>query len=115
FQGVAVAIAHIETESSNNFSTSIPAGGGLWESGNTYKVYAQYGSRSSIGSTDIAFEPQNYTRENIPRIILTPLMQIKSGISTDNVQCNTDRILVIKTEYGSPACVKSDTATKLLA
>ena len=113
-QGVAVAITHIETESSNNFSASISAGGGLWESGNTYKVYAQYGSRSSVASTDLVFEPQNYTR-NTPRIILTPLMQIKSGISTDNVQCNTDLILVIKTEDGSPGCVKSDTATKLFA
>lgn len=113
--GVAVAISHVETESSDDFSTSIPSGGGLWESGNTYKVYAQYGSRSSIASTDIVFEPQNYTKVNVSQITLAPLKQIKSGVSVDNVQCSIDLVLVIKTEDGSPACVKSDTATKLSA
>jgi len=114
-QGIAVAINHVETESSNNFSTSIPIGGGLWKSDNTYKVYAQYGSRSSVASADIAFESQNYTKGNASQIILAPLKQIKSGISVDSVQCDTDLVLVIKTEDGSPACVKSDTATKLFA
>ncbi len=114
-QGVAVAIAHIETRSGNNFSASIPAGGGLWESGNTYKVYAQYGSQSSVSSTDIVFESQNYgQKNNVPLTTLAPLKQIKSGVSVSNVQCNTSFVLVIKTEDGSPACVKPDTATKLL-
>ena len=114
-QGIAVTIAHIETESSDNFSTSIPSGGGLWQSGNTYKVYAQYGSRSSVASTDIVFEPQNYTKVNASQITLAPLKQVKSGISVDNVQCDAGLVLVIKTEDSSPACVKSDTATKLFA
>ena len=114
-QGIAVAINHVETESSDSFSTSIPAGGGLWKSDNTYKVYVQYGSRSSVASADIAFEPQNYTKGNVSQITLTPLKQIKSGISVNDVQCNADLMLVIKTEDGSPACVKSDTATKLFA
>ena len=114
-QGIAVAIAHVETESSDNFSTSIHSGGGLWEPDNTYKVYAQYGSRSSIASTDITFESQNYTKTNASQIILAPLKQIKSGISVANIQCGTDLVLVIKIEDGSPACVKSDTATKLFA
>jgi len=114
-QGIAVAISHVETESSDNFSTNISSGGGLWNSGNTYKVYAQYGSRSSIASTDIVFEPQNYTKVNVSPTTLAPLKQIKSGISVDNVQCSMDLVLVIKIEDGSPACVKSDTATKLSA
>jgi plastocyanin len=114
-QGIAVAINHVETESSNDFSTNILSGGGLWQSSNTYKVYAQYGSRSSVASTDIVFEPQNYTKVNVLQITLAPLKQIKSGISVGNIQCDTNLILVIKTEDGSPACVKSDTATKLFA
>jgi plastocyanin len=114
-QGIAVAIAHVETESSDDFSTSIPSGGGLWKSGNTYKVYAQYGSRSSVASTDIAFEPQNYTKVNVSKIMIAPLKQIKSGISVDDIKCSADLVLVIKTEDSSPACVKSDTATKLFA
>jgi len=114
-QGIAVTIAHVETESSDDFSTSIPSGGGLWEFGNTYKVYAQYGTRSSVASTDIAFESQNYTKVNVPQIIFAPLKQIKSGINVDNVQCDANFVLVIKTEDSSPACVKSNTATKLFA
>lgn len=114
-QGVAVAITHIQTESGNDFSISIPAGGGLWESGNTYKVYAQYGSRSSVASANIAFEPQNYTKVNVSQIILAPLKQIRSGIDTANVQCDSNLVLVIKTEDDSPACVKSDTVIKLFA
>lgn len=115
-QGIAVAISHIETESSDNFSTSIASGGGLWESGNTYKVYAQYGSRSSVASTDIVFDTQNSTKVHVSQnSIVAPLKQMKSGISADNVQCSANLVLVIKTEDGSPACVKSDTATKLSA
>lgn len=115
-QGIAVAIAHAETESGKNFSTSMPAGGGLWESGNTYRVYAQYGSRSSVASTDIVFEPQNYTQKNnVPLTTLAPLKQIKSGVNANNIQCISGLVLIIKTEDGSPACVKADSATKLLA
>ncbi len=115
-QGVAVAIAHVETKSGNDFSTSIPAGGGLWESGNAYRVYAQYGTRSSVASSDIVFEPQNYDQKNSALLTtLAPLKQIKSGVSANNVQCNSGFVLVIKTEDGSPACVKPDSATKLLA
>jgi len=115
-QGIAVAINHIETEASDNFSTSILTGNGLWKAGNTYKVYAQYGSRSSVASADISYEPQNYTTKvNVSQIILTPLKQIKSGVNVDNVQCGIDLVLIIKTEDGSPACVKPDTATKLFA
>jgi plastocyanin len=114
-QGIAVSIIHVETESQNNFTTSIPAGGGLWESGKTYRMYAQYGSRSSIASTDIVFEPQNYTQKNnVPVIILAPLKQFKSGVTPNNVQCISGFVLVIKTEDGSPSCVKSATAAKLL-
>ena len=114
-QGIAVAIVHVETESNDDFSTSIPSGGGLWKSDNTYKEYAQYVTRSSVASTDIAFESPNYTKVNVPQIIFAPLKQIKSGINVDNVQCDANFVLVIKTEDSSPACVKSDTATKLFA
>jgi plastocyanin len=114
-QGIAIAIAHIETKSGNDFSTSIPAGDGLWESGNAYKVYAQYGSRSSVASTDIVFEPQNYTKVNVSQIILAPLKQVRSGVSVDNIRCNANLMLITKTEDHSPTCVKSDTATKLFA
>ncbi|MGI0074143.1 MAG: hypothetical protein ACREA3_10075 [Nitrosotalea sp.] len=47
-------------------------------------------------------------------ISLSPLMQFKSGIPVQNVQCNQSFELVIKAEDGSPACVRPNTAIKLV-
>ena len=46
--------------------------------------------------------------------IESPLKQIQSGITTNNVICNTGLTLIIKSEDGSPACVKPQSAQKLL-
>ena len=43
-----------------------------------------------------------------------PLKQLKAGISLHDVKCNVDMQLVFKTEDKSPACVKPDTAQKLV-
>jgi len=51
--GRGIAINHIETENSNIFSTNFNASGELWTPGDIYKVYAQYGSRSSVAYTTI--------------------------------------------------------------
>lgn len=45
----------------------------------------------------------------------SPLKQIKSGISSNDVQCKANFTLIIKSEDGFPACVKPDTATVLIA
>ncbi|MDH2908287.1 MAG: hypothetical protein PXX83_09370 [Candidatus Nitrosotalea sp.] len=47
-------------------------------------------------------------------ITLDPLEQFKSGISAKDVTCKEGLQLVIKAEDGSPACVKYDTAQKLI-
>ncbi|MDE1841871.1 MAG: hypothetical protein KGI09_08325, partial [Thaumarchaeota archaeon] len=44
----------------------------------------------------------------------SPLIQLKSGISTNEIQCSTGFQLVIKIEDGSPACVRPDTAYILI-
>jgi len=44
----------------------------------------------------------------------TPLQQFKSGIVANNVTCNQGLKLILKSEDGSPACVKPDTAQKLI-
>lgn len=40
---------------------------------------------------------------------LSPLKQFKSGISAMDVKCSVDYVLVIKSEDGTPACVKQQT------
>ncbi len=47
-------------------------------------------------------------------IIPSPLKQFKSGVVANNVICKQDLQLIFKAEDGSPACVKPDTAQKLV-
>jgi hypothetical protein len=46
--------------------------------------------------------------------VSSPLEQLRFGIDSHNVVCKQDLQLVIKSEDGSPACVKPDTAQKLI-
>jgi hypothetical protein len=48
-----------------------------------------------------------------PVYFASPLQQIKAGVSAQNVKCGVNFSLIIKSEDGSPACVKPDTAQKL--
>lgn len=43
-----------------------------------------------------------------------PLEQFKSGIQAQTVECGSNFQLILKSEDGSPACVKPDTAQKLI-
>ena len=56
-QGKGITMSHVETDS-NSFSTNIPIHGALWIPGNDYKVFAQYGTRSSVALATITYEPQ---------------------------------------------------------
>lgn len=49
-----------------------------------------------------------------PAYFASPLQQIKAGGSSQSVKCGINFSLVIKSEDGSPACVKTDTAKKLM-
>src|SRR5437899_167073 len=62
---------------------------------------------SSVSLMPMAFA-QNST------LTLSPLKQLKTGISTYNVICKQGFVLVIKKSDNSPACVKPDTAQKLV-
>ncbi len=44
-----------------------------------------------------------------------PLKQFKTGIPINDIQCKADLVLVIKSSNSNPACVKSNTAEKLLS
>jgi len=43
-----------------------------------------------------------------------PYKQWKSGLTLDKIQCNDDLELILKSNDGSPACVKSDSKIKLI-
>ncbi|MGI0074134.1 MAG: NHL repeat-containing protein, partial [Nitrosotalea sp.] len=46
--------------------------------------------------------------------LLSPLKQFKSGVAAKDVTCEVDFHLVINAEDGSPACVRPETAQKLV-
>ena len=48
------------------------------------------------------------------KLVSSPLEQFKSGTPVDKIICLQDFTLVIKTENGYPACVKSQTAQRLV-
>ena len=55
-----------------------------------------------------------FTNIYAQEILLSPLKQVQSGISPQNVKCKDGLILVIRPESESPACVKHDTVEKLI-
>jgi len=60
----------------------------------------------AFNSTKQLVEPKN--------VLESVLKQFKSGIAANDVKCDNGLSLVIKSEDGSPACVKSQTAQKLV-
>ncbi len=52
---------------------------------------------------------------NLKLFLLPPLKQLKSGISHGELTCMQGFSLVMKSEDNSPACVKSDSISKLVA
>ena len=55
----------------------------------------------------------NQSNQTTPTI-LPPLAQFKSGIAAKDIQCQQGLQLIIKAKDGNPACVRPDTAVKLL-
>ncbi|MDE1766845.1 MAG: hypothetical protein KGI27_11330 [Thaumarchaeota archaeon] len=56
----------------------------------------------------------NWSAIGMPFQLYSPLKQFKSGIESKDVKCNSGYVLVVKAEDGSPACVKPETAQKLI-
>ncbi len=70
-------------------------------------------NNSSNISKSFSFTISNQSA-NTTTTIPPPLKQFKSGIAAKDIKCQEGLQLVIKTEDGSPACVTSTTAQKLV-
>jgi len=68
-----------------------------------------------ISNTDISPEYVAVisVSKNPSETILSPLKQSKNGILPNLISCKSTLVLIIKNSDGSPACVKSETKTKL--
>ncbi|MGQ0605782.1 MAG: PEFG-CTERM sorting domain-containing protein [Candidatus Nitrosotenuis sp.] len=58
--------------------------------------------------------PMEEHEEEYEEVMMAPLKQIESGVAPEEVQCNAEMELIIKSSTGSPACVKSATAERLV-
>ena len=56
----------------------------------------------------------NYAEHPVMTLIDSPLKQVQSGIAAKDVKCNAGFQLIFKAEDDSSACVKPDTAQKLI-
>jgi len=88
------------------FSTSVPTE--QLHGDGTYIINATFAGHS-IAQT---FTLPKFQQTN--NSLLLPLNQFKSGTSAKDVKCNQDLVLVIKKSDNSPACVKPQTAQKLV-
>ena len=85
-------------------------------------ITASYVPVNQTNSSSYAENPINVTKsfqfdilnQTTPTLIQHPLTQYKSGIAAKDVKCLSDLQLVIKSEDGSPACVKPQTAQRLV-
>ena len=75
---------------------------------------------SSFSQTQQSLEEQlKQARQNIQpaKIVVdftSPLKQLKSGISVENIKCKDGLVVTIKSSNGNPACVKPETRIKLI-
>ncbi|MDE2589475.1 MAG: PQQ-dependent sugar dehydrogenase, partial [Patescibacteria group bacterium] len=59
---------------------------------------------------DISNTALTYSHQTIQ----SPLVQYRSGIDVQSITCNVGLQLILKAEDNSPACVRPDTAQKLM-
>jgi hypothetical protein len=60
-------------------------------------------------------EHEDETHDDEEHDVVAPLKQVESGVEPENVDCGEYLELIIKKTTGSPACVKSTTAERLVS
>jgi hypothetical protein len=78
------------------------------------QIFGIYDNKIILGNYTLAnygFSPSQTSADNS---LLSPLEQFRSGTLAQNIKCAQGFELIIKSEDGSPACVKHDTAQKLI-
>jgi len=100
-----------DTQGKFSINFTIPAN---IESGNyTSKIEMyQYGLAYPLSGVETLY--LKVGTNNMQIVPESPLQQFKSGIAAKNVVCTNSLTLVIKAEDGFPACVKPNTAQKLI-
>lgn len=94
--------------SSHNIVVPTNAVSGVWQ------IDADIGVAHTRVQIKVNSTVNNHYGINDKAFTSSPLKQLKAGTRADQVKCNQGFQLVFKAETGSPACVKPDTATRLI-
>ncbi len=97
-----------------NFEAALETSGALWNKNGHYTIKATYSSQTIYNYTTIILWMSE--RPPVPQIAFfpPPLKQIVSGTLPENVTCTEGLQIVYKSTTKMPACVKKDTASKLI-
>ncbi|MDE2590574.1 MAG: hypothetical protein KGL95_13025, partial [Patescibacteria group bacterium] len=116
-RGDLIAISQPQPESDGRFSQTFQPFSPLWSMTGNYTVSIASGTHNLVESPFyfsgvgccMTESPLHYADQGLP-----PLEQWKSYVPARNTICAKDLQLVIKAEDSSPACVKTETAQKLI-
>ncbi len=110
-----VLVSQLQPSSSGGFSLKFVPLAPLWSTQGNYAVTVSSGSQV-LDSTTFYFNGTSYRPTPVPiaHNEALPLEQFKSGIKAEDVKCADGFTLVIKSDDGSPACVKLDSAYMLI-
>ncbi|MDE1763901.1 MAG: hypothetical protein KGH88_06620 [Thaumarchaeota archaeon] len=122
-QGHLIFVSQPHLSQNDTFSQSIVAAGPLWSEPGNYTVKLTSSSQV-LADNSFYFRGMSCCVQNsqgiqagpseTANVIGSPLKQFKSGVMPKDVKCKSDLQLIIKTEDGTPACVRSYTAQKLI-
>ena len=111
-----IAISQMTPNRDGHFSQVFLTIGPLWSKSGNYTVSVASSSQQLVetkfyynGTKPCCISSVNNTLHLTP-----PLRQFKTGIAPEGVTCKEGLQLIIKSEDGSPACVKLDTAYMLI-
>lgn len=112
-----IVVSQLQPALDGSFSESLVTSNPLWSTQGNYTARISSDSQN-LTETTFYFPGTGCCKAvsitSISHKGASPQEQLRSGIAANDVKCNTNLVLVIKSEDGSPACVKPDTATNLV-
>ncbi|MBI5378398.1 MAG: exo-alpha-sialidase [Thaumarchaeota archaeon] len=82
------------------------------DNGNTFGILTNLNHENNLNDLDPA---EIKVRETInTRLVLSPLKQFQSGVTIKDIMCENDFVLIQKSNTNQPACVKIESAPKLI-
>lgn len=115
--GKMIFVAQTLPDENSNFAFNVTKQGPLWQNVIDYSVILNYqkpDTNSIFDGRDGSSQGVFLDVIEIPKALLSPLQQFKSGIPIGKIQCKEGLEMLIKSSDGSPVCIKSGNKAKLV-